>query len=33
MPKKSGYEALKEIKGDPTLQKISVIVLAVSGER
>lgn len=30
MPKKDGYEALKEIKSDPELQDIPVVVLTVS---
>ena len=32
MPKKDGREALGEIKGDPTLRRIPVVVLTTSGE-
>jgi CheY-like chemotaxis protein len=32
MPKKDGREALKEIKADPSLRKIPVVILTTSGE-
>jgi CheY-like chemotaxis protein len=32
MPKKDGREALEEIKGDPNLRRIPIVVLTTSGE-